>query len=157
MYIEVEKCFYNNGLNFSCQRCSDCCRINPGFVFLSYNDLNNLCIATSLSKEDFIKQYCRIVDIGGFQRVSLTEKKNYDCIFWESGKGCVVYSFRPLQCQSYPFWSTNMDSFETWNSLTESCPGINNGKLNTKNDIDSWLNKKAMGGYILVENGKIIL
>ena len=30
--------FYENGLNFECQRCSFCCGHSPGFVYLSERD-----------------------------------------------------------------------------------------------------------------------
>jgi len=153
----VKKSFYTDGLKFSCKRCSNCCRLSPGYVFISYNDLKNLAIATSLKEKEFINQYCRVVNIGAFERVSLIEKKNYDCIFWENGKGCIVYEHRPLQCRSFPFWNSNMDSYETWNTLSEYCPGINTGELIPKLKIDYWLEQKLLEKFIKVVNGEIIL
>ena len=104
----------------------------------------------------FIKKYCRIVDISGFKRVSLIEKKNYDCIFWEKD-GCLVYTHRPLQCRSFPFWSSHLDSRADWDSLAGSCPGINRGQLHNSKQIDAWLHEKLQEGYIKVINGEIIL
>ena len=83
------KKFYDNGLRFECQKCSACCRYDPGYVFLSRNDLASLTQRMKLSEKEFLETYCRTVDLGGIKRVSLIEKKNYDCIFWEEG-GCTV-------------------------------------------------------------------
>ncbi len=127
--------FYKNGLRFECQRCSACCRHEPGYVFLSGKDLEALSENFKISKKEFLKKYCRKIDIGGFSRISLNEKRNYDCIFWEKG-GCKVYNARPLQCRTYPFWRPYMESEEDWNSLESSCPGVNKGKINTKEEIE---------------------
>ena len=36
----MSKKFYDDGLQFECARCSYCCRHEPGYVFLSDNDLD---------------------------------------------------------------------------------------------------------------------
>ncbi|RKX73185.1 MAG: YkgJ family cysteine cluster protein, partial [Spirochaetes bacterium] len=82
------KTFYSEGLKFECRRCSSCCRYSPGYVFLFNQDLKNLCKITGLPEIDFLRKYCREVTINGIKRISLKEKSNYDCIFWEEG-GCV--------------------------------------------------------------------
>lgn len=133
--------FYKDGLNFSCTRCNNCCRHEPGYVFLSQKDLNRLADGLSLSADDFIHRYCRTVDMFGFKRLSLTEKPNYDCVFWADG-GCTVYNLRPLQCRSYPFWSSHLVSRHAWNSVEESCPGVNYGQLHSRAEIDQWLQKR---------------
>ncbi len=133
--------FYDQGLNFECQRCSYCCRHEPGYVFLSENDLNPMIKEMKMTEEAFIKKYCIKVDIGLFSRISLIEKENHDCIFW-SDKGCQVYNSRPLQCRSYPFWSHVVDDKESWVEEGKSCPGIGKGKIHTKKDIEKWLKKR---------------
>ena len=134
----MEKPFYSNGLKFECQRCSACCRHEPGYVFLSKIDLRDLSGNLKMSEKEFFDKYCRKVDIGGFSRISLNEKKNFDCIFWENG-GCRVYQFRPLQCRTYPFWRPYLESEEDWNALSESCPGVNKGKLHPREEIEEKL------------------
>ena len=69
--------------------------------------------------------------------ISLTEKENYDCIFWDGG--CTVYEHRPLQCRSYPFWGANLESKEAWRGLAAVCPGANRGKLHSLAEIERWL------------------
>ena len=64
------------------------------------------------------------------RRVSLREKANLDCMFWENG-GCSVYEARPLQCRSFPFWSALVSS-EEWDLHAQQCPGIGKGSLHSR-------------------------
>lgn len=132
--------FIENGLNFSCQRCSCCCGKEPGFVYLSQTDLTNLCLWFKLSEGDFIKKYCRTIPYyDGTEVLCLKEKENYDCILWDNG--CTAYKARPIQCSTYPFWSKILSSEFMWKEEESSCPGINKGKLWKKEEILEQLNK----------------
>lgn len=133
--------FYKKGLKFECAQCSYCCRNEPGYVFLSEHDLERLLVATKLSREDFISTYCKIADFGIEKRLSIKEKSNNDCIFWDNG-GCRVYESRPLQCRSYPFWPMILDSRETWEAEKKYCPGIGQGKTHSCQEIEQWLLKR---------------
>ena len=122
----MANCFYENGLNFQCQRCSHCCKDEPGFVYLSKNDLQNLLACYNLTQEEFIKKYCRFVPYyDGSEVLCLQEKENYECILWENG--CTAYKGRPIQCSTYPFWSYILKNESTWNEEAKECPGINKG------------------------------
>jgi Fe-S-cluster containining protein len=94
-----------------------------------------------IEQEVFVPKYCREVNINGRCRLSLTEKPNFDCVFWEGG-GCVVYPWRPLQCKSYPFWHPNLVSRRAWEILRESCPGVDAGDLHSREEIEGWLKKR---------------
>jgi len=107
-------------------------------VFLTQRDIERLLKATKLQLPEFLTRYCREVNLVGIHRVSLKEKENYDCIFWEK-RGCSVYRFRPMQCRSYPFWSGNLISRRTWEQLKSSCPGVDKGKLHSRGEIERWL------------------
>ena len=78
-----------------------------------------------ISPTEFREKYCRVTDFGIVSRLSLTEKPNNDCIMWKEG-GCSVYEARPLQCRSFPFWSSNVEDKAAWESAAVDCPGINN-------------------------------
>ena len=134
--------FYSKGLRFKCSRCSRCCRHTPGYVFLTRSDLVGLVKATGLTEEGVLEKYCREVNIGGFRRVSLKEKANLDCIFWEDG-GCSMYHDRPLQCRSFPFWNLHLYSEESWQKAAKDCPGIGQGSLHSEEEIRDWLNKQV--------------
>jgi Fe-S-cluster containining protein len=128
--------FYAQGLRFSCIRCSECCRIDPGFVFLRKNDTEILVSALKMRYTEFVKRYCRWVpNIDGREQLSLREKANYDCVFWENG--CALYEARPLQCRTYPFWPSMLASRNTWEAM--SCAGMGTGTLYSLEEIQSFL------------------
>lgn len=93
-----------------------------------------------------MKVYCRSVDISGFERTSLKEKPNYDCIFWEGDAqgngGCTVYKGRPTQCRSYPFWASNVGSLREWSYTGMHCPGIGCGPIHSRREIDRRLRRR---------------
>ena len=128
-------------------RCSNCCRHSPGYVFLVPRDVTRLLIATGLDLKAFQERYLREVNLSGIHRISLNEKPNYDCIFWEKD-GCSVYRYRPMQCRSYPFWSGNLVSSRTWEQLKSSCPGVDRGRLHSRREIERWL-RRAEGSRFL--------
>jgi len=127
--------FYASGLKFSCKRCSSCCRYDSGFVFLSEKDLKKLTDSLKMDKDRFVMSYCRwVTGMQGTESLSLKEKSNMDCVFWDSG--CSVYNVRPLQCSSFPFWPSILSSPESWKIAATACPGINTGGLHTQEAID---------------------
>ena len=80
-------------IDFSCQRCSNCCRKEPGAVFLTENDVHKLAKNLNMAIENFLKECCRSLEKDGKFVAVLKEKSNYDCIFWNDG--CIVYEDRP--------------------------------------------------------------
>ena len=142
-------CFYEQGLKFSCQGCRTCCGVDPGFVFLSENDIMKMADCLSLDREKFIDTYCRYVDMGNMKMISLKEKKNYDCIFLNE-KGCAVYQYRPVQCATYPFWSHILESPHSWKEEGNFCPGINKGELHSKEEIENALATRLSNNPVVI-------
>ena len=131
--------FHAAGLRFSCTRCSGCCRHDGGFVFLSELDLSRLAGVLGMGHADFVDAWCRWVPyVPGYERLSLREKANLDCVFWKDG-GCSVYEARPLQCRAFPFWDSVLCSPRAWERMAGECPGINSGRLHPKEEIDGCL------------------
>ncbi len=139
--------FYEDGLRFECTRCSNCCRHTSGYVFLSKADLERLSLASGLANEEFLRLYCRTVDLGVARRVSLKEKANLDCILWENS-GCSVYGARPLQCRSFPFWSASVASRAQWDVQAKNCPGMGKGAMHAREEIDDWLARRMTEGFL---------
>lgn len=109
-------------LDFSCQRCSNCCRLEPGAVFLTQEDAENISEILNLSLNDFLTKYCREIYKGEIPVVALKEKNNYDCILWNNG--CTVYNARPIQCRTYPYWPYIVESKEYIDLEKRRCKGI---------------------------------
>ena len=139
--------FYTAGLRFECRRCSRCCRHEPGYVFLTQDDLERLATGLALPPTEVLDRYCRVVRVGAFRRVSLRETRGYDCILWDQD-GCRVYEHRPLQCRSFPFWAANLESAEDWEQLKAGCPGVDGGDLHSAEEIRGWLERSRRGHYL---------
>ncbi len=127
--------FYSEGLKFSCKRCSACCGKTPGVVYLSKRDLEQLCSFYKLSQTEFVEKFCKWEPYYYGQIVlALQSKKNNDCILWNNG--CIAYEARPDQCSTYPFWTWMIKDKDMWNECSEDCPGMNQGRLWTKQEIE---------------------
>ena len=121
--------WYQDGLRFTCTRCGHCCTGKPGYVWVTRAEIEALAAFLGTSLEDFTKRFLRRVD----SRVSLIEKENNDCIFYEGG--CKVYPARPTQCRTFPFWSENLRSRSTWEAARAECPGMGAGRLYSLEEI----------------------
>jgi len=120
--------WYQGGLRFECTQCGNCCTGAPGYVWVTREEIGR--IAKYLGRDDewLPREILRRV---GF-KYSLTEKENGDCVFLKSlgngQRGCGIYPVRPLQCRTWPFWSSNLRTPGDWAEASEKCPGMNNGK-----------------------------
>jgi Fe-S-cluster containining protein len=126
--------FPKQSLKFDCVRCGNCCRLEAGDLFLSATDLRRLSEYLELSDEEFFLEYCEIVDLGLAKRVSLIAEDSGACVFLGEN-GCEVYEQRPLQCRTFPFWATNLMDESSYCALSESCPGVNQGKAWSPQEI----------------------
>ena len=115
--------WYAEGLSFTCTSCGDCCTGFEGYVWVKEPEIRALAKHLGLSLDGFGRKYLRRVG----PRYSLIERANHDCIFWETGTGCTVYSARPVQCRTFPFWSTYLESEATWEKVRARCPGVGRG------------------------------
>jgi Fe-S-cluster containining protein len=59
----------------------------------------------------------------------LREKSNGDCVFYDREQGCTVYTVRPRQCRTWPFWESNVRTEAAWERTCGICPGAGNGDL----------------------------
>lgn len=143
----MKESFYQKGLRFSCQRCSSCCRHDPGFVNLSEKDLSNLIAWATTDRDSFIENYCRwVARPDGYEYLCLKEKENFDCILWS--EGCIAYENRPFQCSSYPFWPSLLTDEDWWAANACDCPGVNKGVLHSAEEIELFLARRKEEPYI---------
>jgi len=112
-------------------------------VYLSEKDLSSLAGTLKMDRNSFISAYCRwVTDWRGDEVLSLKEKSNKDCILWNNG--CVVYSVRPLQCTTFPFWESIVFSADTWEIAAGSCPGMNSGELHSEKSIKNYIESRSI-------------
>jgi Fe-S-cluster containining protein len=67
--------------------------------------------------------------------ISLIERDNLDCVFYDRKRVCTVYAHRPRQCRTWPFWRSLMHSPETWAEEAKNCPGLDFGPLHSTEEI----------------------
>lgn len=121
--ISDEKPWYRHGLNFKCTECGQCCSGSPGYTWVTEAEITAIAQHLNLAIDEFSKKYLRYVD----GRYALLEKRsgpdNYDCIFLKDKK-CQIYTARPTQCRTFPWWTQNLASKEDWEEAARHCEGI---------------------------------
>ncbi|HJQ80699.1 MAG TPA: YkgJ family cysteine cluster protein [Lacipirellulaceae bacterium] len=118
--------WYKDGLRFQCTGCGDCCTGAPGYVWVNKEEIAALAALVGVDVATFESRYVREVGV----RKSLKEHRNGDCVFFDGEtRKCRVYSARPRQCRTWPFWESNLRTPEAWAHTCEVCPGSGTGPL----------------------------
>ncbi|WP_349636715.1 MULTISPECIES: YkgJ family cysteine cluster protein [Sulfurimonadaceae] len=106
----------------ACAGCGGrCCTGESGNIFVSPDEIQALAAALEMEEPDFRRTY---LEKRGY-KFSLKERivgMSHDCVFFDrETNGCRVYTARPAQCRTFPFWEyykTRVDE------LKRECPGI---------------------------------
>jgi Fe-S-cluster containining protein len=117
--------WYKDGLRFRCTRCGHCCTGEPGFVWVDEDDLAAIAEFRGETLAEVTGLYTKKAGRG----LSLRERANGDCVFYDRQRGCTVYPVRPPQCRTWPFWQSNVATPEDWSHTCEVCPGSGRGEL----------------------------
>jgi len=126
--------WYHAGLRFTCSQCGDCCTGAPGHVWVNNEEIAAIAAVVGMDLEQFEAQYVRRVGA----RKSLKEFASGDCVFFNTEtRGCSVYSARPRQCRTWPFWDSNLKTPEDWKHTCSVCPGSGQGKLHDLDAIEA--------------------
>lgn len=128
--------WYKEGLRFKCTGCGDCCTGAPGYVWVNQQEIDGLAALLGMKVDKFESKYVRRIGI----RRSLVEFSNGDCVFFDNEtRKCNVYTERPRQCRTWPFWNSNLKSPETWAETCEACPGSGKGSSTSLSKFKSRL------------------
>jgi len=112
---------YKEGLRFKCTECGQCCTGSPGYTWVNEEEILSICSFLKISIENFARNYLRQVD----DRFALLEDPvNFDCVFLKNNR-CSIYSARPTQCRTFPWWPKHLQSVESWEAAAAYCEGIN--------------------------------
>jgi hypothetical protein len=150
--------WYIAGLHFACQQCGRCCSgPDEGVIWISKPEIDMLADFLGQSAKDVRKKYLRNF---GF-RYSIKENPcSKDCIFLVSINGsrsCAIYNVRPMQCRSWPFWPSNLQSPGDWNTAAKKCPGINPAPIvpgPNQEKIDSTGAKQSSFDFATTQNNR---
>ena len=132
--IMTESPWYKKGLQFECKVCGRCCTGGSGYVWVTQDEIDRIAAQMGLDPAMFEQVF--VWTVRPKQR-SLKEYPNGDCVLLsDQTRRCRVYKDRPIQCRTWPFWSQNLFSPNTWKATAQACPGCNNGKLYTLEEIE---------------------
>ncbi len=136
-----QRYFFDDGLRFECSQCGKCCTGAPGAVRVTEQEILQLAEFFGISRAAFERDFIRRIETAGAQDnllrgsiVSLIEREDGSCIFLNDGK-CGVHSLRPAQCRTFPFWTKNLRTEESWQRTGLECPGIGSGPVWVRDEI----------------------
>ena len=100
-----------DGWNFSfdpqaCKACKgNCCIGESGFIWVNKKKIAEIANHLKLTTKAVLEKYV----VQEKQGLSLTEvqlgPENFRCVFFDlSQRKCSIYSVRPSQCRTFPFW-----------------------------------------------------
>jgi Fe-S-cluster containining protein len=118
--IVKDQPWYSQGLSFECTGCGQCCTGSPGYIWINEQEIEQIAAHLHLPVQEFARRYLRSIN----GRFSLLERAHtYDCIFLKDKK-CQIYSLRPTQCRTFPWWPQNLKSEQDWKEAAKWCEGI---------------------------------
>jgi Fe-S-cluster containining protein len=119
--------WYAAGLRFACRQCGRCCSGAPGYVWVADAEADHIASYCGLTPAEFARTHLRQVG----RRRSLLEKPGGDCDFLErlpDGQArCRIHPVRPIQCRTWPFWKSNLQTPDDWRAAAQHCPGVDAG------------------------------
>lgn len=120
MIKEEKTPWYRDGLRFKCTECGGCCSKEPGYVWVSEEEIFIIARYLNISVQDLAEKHLRLVH----GRISLREDpKTYNCTFLKDNR-CTIYPARPTQCKTFPWWKENLENPSSWNDTAQRCEGI---------------------------------
>ncbi len=105
----------------ACKTCKGKCCRGEGYVFLTNEDIENISEFLDIEKKAFLRLYTRKVN-GKTALIDLAVKNEIRCVFLDDNYRCEIYTKRPKQCRSFPFWESLKD--KSFDAVEELCPGI---------------------------------
>ena len=130
----MKKKWYSDGIQFECQGSGQCCVSHGeyGFVYVTQKDRRAMAKLRGLPTREFTKQFC-VKEEGVFR---LIDGADNACVFLKN-KRCTVYSARPAQCKTWPFWPETMTPKAWARDVAAFCPGVGKGRIWPKTEIDA--------------------
>ncbi len=130
----MKKKWYSDGIQFECQGSGQCCVSHGeyGFVYVTQKDRRAMAKLRGLPTREFTKQFC-VKEEGVFR---LIDGADNACVFLKN-KRCTVYSARPAQCKTWPFWPETMTPKAWARDVAAFCPGVGKGRIWPQTEIDA--------------------
>ena len=131
--------WYSGGLRFECVGCGNCCAgPQEGDIWITSVEIGMLAKYLNMPEEQVCKQF---ISRHGFRTSILEDEQSRDCVFLQTAadgkRSCSIYPVRPNQCRTWPFWNWNLASRRDWDDAARRCPGMNQGKEFTFEEIET--------------------
>lgn len=107
-------------LQWECTGCGACCS-GPGAVYFTADDMEAIRLHLGPDDNEWARTQTRLVQKR--ERGLYVHQTDRACILLGENKRCRVYPARPLQCRTYPFWTSCFEDAESFQAFRSSCPG----------------------------------
>lgn len=112
-------------LHFECTGCGACCTGGADHVVeTSATERSAIRTYLNLSAAWFRRRYLVRVDAGS---LGIRLEQNGRCPFLAASNRCRIYSVRPRQCRTYPWWPELIENKSDWSTEARRCEGMNRG------------------------------
>ena len=132
-------------IQFECTKCGACCREDALLVTVTGRDITRISMGLGLDSNEVIRAFDFYLasnsespeglrDIPavntehGPAYIALKKLETGDCIFLKDNL-CMIHTFRPGVCRSFPFVFRDGGDEKTWgfSAMKEICPGLGSG------------------------------
>ncbi len=141
----IEKCneplYLREALRFECTGCGACCAAGGDYhVYVTRDEIAKIGDFLGLSRAWFKRRYLQRLSGEGWV---LAVSNDDLCVFLGKERRCTIYSVRPAQCSSYPYWPEVVLRKSDWLRESRRCEGIGQGKIVSKKMIAAVLEKQV--------------
>lgn len=139
MYYEQQ------ALKFECTGCGNCCTGRGDYyVETSPAEQRRIQKFLGISWRWFQRRYLHRYD-DGVESLAWDHGRQR-CVFLDAEYRCRIYSVRPTQCRTYPFWPEVVDRQKTWKAEVKRCEGIGRGGVVPLEHIRKLLKQQRSSG-----------
>lgn len=123
---------------FRCTGCGQCCTGDPAthYVAVSRDEQKRIYRFLGISARQFRRQYLETA-ADDSEGIRLLDSNR--CPFLQPDQRCRIYSVRPDQCLTYPFWPELVTSQANWEQEQSRCEGIGRGPVLAASEIQARL------------------
>jgi uncharacterized protein len=129
-------------LRFHCTGCGACCTGGVDHcVEVSAGEQAAIQEFLGLDRTRFRRRYLERLDDEGSRGIRL--KPDGRCPFLDATMRCTIYTVRPRQCRTYPWWPELVGSKRAWLEESKRCEGIGRGRVVALKRIEAELKNSS--------------